>query len=210
MADLRIAGVTKSFGAGPPAVERIDLRFADGELTALPYPALSRLDPAMMEAARTMGARPFTVIRTVAPPACRRPIAGAALMLFVHLLGACVTVTVFADPSRQTLTITLCESVRGATFNAPFGAAQAMVLPVNAVACLGASLALAKRAERRSWPPCTRRCRSPPSPSGCNRWSGRIWTPPPPRARPSGRSSAPSSWRRRSPAPPRASSSRWR
>lgn len=114
------------------------------------YPALSRLDPAMMEAARTMGARPFTVIRTVALPACRLPIAGAALLLFVYLLGAYVAVTVFADPSRQTLTITIYESVRGATLNAPFGAAQAMVLLVTAVACLGASLALAKRAERRS------------------------------------------------------------
>ncbi|SDW78638.1 putative spermidine/putrescine transport system ATP-binding protein [Albimonas donghaensis] len=39
MAELRIAGVTKSFGAGPPAVERIDLRFADGELTALLGPS---------------------------------------------------------------------------------------------------------------------------------------------------------------------------
>ena len=39
MADLRVAGVTKSFGSGAPAVERVDLRFADGELTALLGPS---------------------------------------------------------------------------------------------------------------------------------------------------------------------------
>ncbi|MEE3101026.1 MAG: ABC transporter permease subunit, partial [Pseudomonadota bacterium] len=114
------------------------------------YPALSRLDPAMMEAARTMGARPLTVIRTVVLPACRLPILGAMLLLFVYLLGAYVAVTVFADPSRQTLTITIYESVRGATLNAPFGAAQAMVLLVTAAAFLGASLRLARLAERRA------------------------------------------------------------
>ncbi|MDF2235578.1 ABC transporter permease subunit [Albimonas sp. CAU 1670] len=111
------------------------------------YPALSRLDPAMLEAARTLGARPATVIRTVVLPAARLPLMGAALLLFVYLLGAYVAVTVFADPARQTLTITIYESVRGATLNAPFGAAQAVVLLVTAGAFLLASLRLARLSE---------------------------------------------------------------
>ena len=114
------------------------------------YPALSRLDPAMLEAARTMGARPLTVIRTVVLPAARLPLTGAALLLFVYLLGAYVAVSVFADPARQTLTITIYESVRGATLNAPFGAAQAVILLLTAGAFLLASLRLPRLAEARS------------------------------------------------------------
>ncbi len=114
------------------------------------YPALSRLDPAMLEAARTMGARPFTVIRTVVLPAARLPLTGAVLLLFVYLLGAYVAISVFADPARQTLTITIYESVRGATLNAPFGAAQAVILLLTAGGFLFASLRLARLAEAKT------------------------------------------------------------
>ncbi|MEM9049732.1 MAG: ABC transporter permease subunit [Pseudomonadota bacterium] len=109
------------------------------------YPALSRIDPAMMEAARTMGARPLTVIRTVVLPAVRIPVTGAVLLLFVFLLGSYVAITVFAAPAQQTLTISIYESIRGQTINAPFGAAQAVVLLVTAALFLGASSLIAKR-----------------------------------------------------------------
>ncbi len=108
------------------------------------YPALSRLDNSMLEAARTMGARPMTVIRTVVLPSVKLPLLGALLLLFVYLLGAYVVVTVFADPAKQTLTITIYESVRGATLNAPFGAAQAVILLATAGAFLLASMRLAR------------------------------------------------------------------
>jgi putative spermidine/putrescine transport system permease protein len=62
------------------------------------YPALSRLDPSLAEAARTMGAGPWTVARTVILPAVRLPLVGATLLLFVFLLGTYVAITVFADP----------------------------------------------------------------------------------------------------------------
>ncbi|MEM9199125.1 MAG: ABC transporter permease subunit [Pseudomonadota bacterium] len=109
------------------------------------YPALSRIDPAMMEAARTMGARPLTVIRTVVLPAVRVPVIGAVLLLFVFLLGAYVAITVFAAPAQQTLTVSIYDSIRGQTINAPFGAAQAVVLLVTAALFLGASSLIAKR-----------------------------------------------------------------
>ena len=112
------------------------------------YPALSRIDPAMMEAARTMGARPGTVMRTVVIPQVRLPLLGAVLLLFVFLLGAYVVVTQFADPARHTLTVSIYESVRGATLNAPFGAAQAVVLLVAAATALLAASGLARLAER--------------------------------------------------------------
>lgn len=94
----------------------------------LMYPALSRVDRQMIDAARTMGATPATVVRTVVFPATRVAVLGATLLLFVFLLGTYVAVTVFAAPRDQTLTISIYEAVRGQTLNAPFGSAQAVVL----------------------------------------------------------------------------------
>ena len=113
------------------------------------YPALSRIDNDMLQAASTMGARPLTVVRTVVLPLARIPLLGATFLLFVFLLGTYVAITVFAAPAHQTLTISIYEAIRGATLNAPFGAAQAVVLLVTAGACLVASAALARLADRR-------------------------------------------------------------
>lgn len=100
------------------------------------YPALSRLDPSLAEAARTMGARPWTVARTVILPAVRLPLMGTTLLLFVFLLGSYVVVTVFADPAKHTTAVSIYEHVRGSTLNAPFGAAQSVILLVTAVVFL--------------------------------------------------------------------------
>jgi putative spermidine/putrescine transport system permease protein len=100
------------------------------------YPALSRLDPSLAEAARTMGARPWTVTRTVILPAVRLPLIGTTLLLFVFLLGAYVAITVFADPSKQTTAVSVYEHVRGSTLNAPFGSAQSVILLVTAMTFL--------------------------------------------------------------------------
>ncbi|QPM91672.1 ABC transporter permease [Pseudooceanicola algae] len=108
------------------------------------YPALSRLDPALIEAARTMGARPRKVISTVVLPSVRLPLFGAALLLFVFLLGTYVTVSVFADPSQHTLAVSIYDSVRGSTLNAPFGAAQSVILLITAGLFLFAGQTLSK------------------------------------------------------------------
>jgi putative spermidine/putrescine transport system permease protein len=110
------------------------------------YPALSRLDPSLPEAARTMGAGPFTVARTVVFPAVRLPLIGATFLLFVFLLGTYVAVTVFADPARHTMAVSIYDNVRGANLNAPFGAAQAVVLLVTAATFLAIGQRLTRRA----------------------------------------------------------------
>ncbi|MEM7746002.1 MAG: ABC transporter permease subunit, partial [Pseudomonadota bacterium] len=76
------------------------------------YPALARLDNSTLEAARTMGARPLTVVRTVVLPSVKLPLIGAVLLLFVYLLGAYVSITVFAHPSKHTMAVSVYESVR--------------------------------------------------------------------------------------------------
>jgi len=64
------------------------------------------------------------------------PLIGTLFLLFVFLLGTYVSITVFADPSKQTLAISVYESVRGSTLNAPFGAAQAVILLITGGFCL--------------------------------------------------------------------------
>lgn len=113
------------------------------------YPALSRLDKSLPEAARTMGAGPWTVARTVIFPAIRLPLLGATLLLFVFLLGAYVTVTVFAAPAQHTTAVSIYESVRGANLNAPFGAAQAVILLLTAGICLALAQMLNRWSEAR-------------------------------------------------------------
>lgn len=110
------------------------------------YPALSRLDPSLAEAARTMGARPWTVARTVILPAVRLPLMGTTLLLFVFLMGSYVVVTVFADPAKHTTAVSVYEHVRGSTLNAPFGATQSVILLVTAAAFLVLGQRLSRRA----------------------------------------------------------------
>ncbi|MEM9631864.1 MAG: ABC transporter permease subunit [Pseudomonadota bacterium] len=100
------------------------------------YPPISKIDKEVTEAAQTMGARPVTVVRTVVLPMVRVPVVGTVLLLFVFLLGAYVTIAVFAAPEKQTLAISVYEAVRGATLNAPFGSAQAVILLLTAAVIL--------------------------------------------------------------------------
>ncbi len=113
------------------------------------YPALSRLDPSLPEAARTMGAGRWTVLRTVILPAVRLPLLGSTLLLFVFLLGTYVAVTVFAAPAQQTTAVAIYDNIRGANLNAPFGATQAVILLIAASVCLILGHQLNRWAEAR-------------------------------------------------------------
>ncbi len=111
------------------------------------YPALSRLDPSLTEAARTMGASRWTVTRTVTLPSIRFPLFGTTLLLFVFLLGTYVSITVFAAPNKHTTAVAIYANIRGANLNAPFGATQAIMLLISASVCLTFAQLLNSRAE---------------------------------------------------------------
>lgn len=114
------------------------------------YPALSRLDPSLSEAARTMGAGTWTVARTVVLPSVRLPLVGSTLLLFVFLLGTYVAITVFAAPAQHTTAVSIYTNVRGANLNAPFGATQAVILLLSASICLVCGHMLNRMAEART------------------------------------------------------------
>lgn len=98
-------------------------------------PAPSRMDPALSETAWTMGAGNWTVLRTVILSSVRLPLFGTTLLLSVVLLGACVAFTVFAAPSRHMTAVAMCQNVRSASLNAPFGATRAVIALVAAGIC---------------------------------------------------------------------------
>ena len=97
-----------------------------------------------------MGAGPWTVVRTVVLPSVRMPLIGTLFLLFVFLLGTYVSVTVFADPANHTLAISVYEAVRGSTLNAPFGAAQAVILLITGGLCLWLGQILVNRTGARA------------------------------------------------------------
>ncbi|MFK7881703.1 ABC transporter permease [Roseobacter sp.] len=111
------------------------------------YPALSRLDPSLSEAARTMGASRWAVTRTVTLPSIRLPLFGTTLLLFVFLLGTYVSVTVFAAPDKHTTAVAIYSNIRGANLNAPFGATQAIILLISASVCLYSGHIFNRRSE---------------------------------------------------------------
>lgn len=98
------------------------------------YPPLSRLDPELTEAARTMGASPVRAFLTVVIPATRTPIVAALILVFVFTLGVYLIPQILGRPQHWTLSVLITDQ---AVFqaNVPFAAALAVFL-------LGTSLAL--------------------------------------------------------------------
>ncbi len=67
--------------------------------------AWSRLDPAMTEAARTLGASPWRAFRTVTFPALRPTIVGASLIVFLFTFTSFGVVKVLGGPQIATIEV---------------------------------------------------------------------------------------------------------
>ena len=105
------------------------------------YPAASRLDPELPEAARMSGASPLLSFFTVTLPILRRTITGALILVFVFTLGAYLLPQVLGRPQHWTLSVHITDQ---AIFhsNIPFAAAMAMFLLLVSLAMVGLSLAI--------------------------------------------------------------------
>ena len=91
------------------------------------YPALSRLDSSLIEAARTLGATPYVAFRSVVVPASRRPLIVALVMSSVLTLGAYVAPIVLGKPEGWTMAV-LIGNTALAGRNVPRAAAMALCL----------------------------------------------------------------------------------
>ena len=97
------------------------------------YPTLSRLDPALVEAAHSMGARPLRAFFGVAVPVCRPAIAATFVLCVVFSLGAFVTPQVLGRPEHWTLAVMVTDAALQRA-NVPMAAALAILLLLASLA----------------------------------------------------------------------------
>ncbi|MCY4259450.1 MAG: ABC transporter permease subunit, partial [Rhodobacteraceae bacterium] len=110
------------------------------------YPAVSRLDPELSEAARMSGASPPRAFVSVTLPIMRRTIIGAMILVFVFTLGAYLLPQVLGRPRHWTLPVHITDQAIFQS-NIPFAASMAMFLLLVSLALVG--LALAASTDRK-------------------------------------------------------------
>jgi putative spermidine/putrescine transport system permease protein len=89
------------------------------------YPPLSRLDPALPEAALTLGASPLKTFFTVVVGALRNAIVAAFVMVFVFTLGVYLLPQILGRPRHWTLSVLITDQAIYQT-NMPMAASMAI------------------------------------------------------------------------------------
>lgn len=110
------------------------------------YPPLSRLDPELTEAARTMGASPIRAFFNVVVPAARTPMTAAVILVFVFTLGVYLIPQILGRPGHWTLSVLITDQAVYQS-NVPFAAALAVFLLVTSLALIAATFWLSRRQE---------------------------------------------------------------
>jgi len=99
------------------------------------FPGMSRIDPQMGEAARTMGASATRAFFTVIVPLMRRPIVACFLMSFIVTIGSYVAPLVLGRPEHWTVAILISKAALNAN-NLPLATAMSVVfLAATALFC---------------------------------------------------------------------------
>ena len=99
------------------------------------YPQMSRLDPQLMEAARTMGASPQRAFVNVLIPVMRRPIVASLILVFVFTLGIYLIPQILGQPQHWTLSVLITDQAIYQS-NVPFAAALAVFLLLTSLALI--------------------------------------------------------------------------
>ncbi len=112
------------------------------------YPAVSRLDPELPEAARMLGASPLRSFFNVVVPIMRRTLVGAFILVFVFTLGAYLLPQVLGRPNHWTLSVHITDQAIFQS-NLPFAAAMAIFLLLVSLALVGLSMLVSSEKGRR-------------------------------------------------------------
>lgn len=107
------------------------------------YPALSRLDPALPEAALTLGASPLRTFFTVVVGSLRNSIVAVFIMVFVFTLGAYLLPQILGRPRHWTLSVLITDQAIYQS-NMPMAAAMAIFLMLVSLALVGLTVLLGK------------------------------------------------------------------
>jgi putative spermidine/putrescine transport system permease protein len=152
----RTAGVTNLFVAIGLMGEPVALLPSFGAVLAgmvyqaLPYtilvlyPALVRLDPTLLEAARTLGASPVRAFFNVVAPALRNTIVATLIMVFVFALGSYLLPQILGRPQHWTLSVLITDQAIYQS-NMPFAAAMAVFLVLISLALVGLTLLVGRK-----------------------------------------------------------------
>ncbi|PWR20715.1 ABC transporter permease [Zavarzinia compransoris] len=108
------------------------------------YPALSRLDPTLVEAARTLGASPLRAFFNVIVPGLRNTIVATLIMVFVFALGSYLLPQLLGRPQQWTLSVLITDQAIYQS-NMPFASAMAVFLVLVSLGLVGLSLLAGRR-----------------------------------------------------------------
>lgn len=108
------------------------------------YPQMSRLDPMLTEAARTMGASPQRAFFNVVVPTMRQPIVAALILVFVFTLGIYLIPQILGQPQHWTLSVLITDQAIYQS-NVPFAAALAVFLLITSLALIALTFLLGTR-----------------------------------------------------------------
>ncbi len=107
------------------------------------YPPLSRLNPSLPEAARTLGASPLRTFFTVVVGALRNAIVAAFVMVFVFTLGAYLLPQILGRPHHWTLSVLITDRAIYQS-NMPMAAAMAIFFMLVSLALVVLTMFIGK------------------------------------------------------------------
>lgn len=108
------------------------------------YPALVRLDPTLLEAARTLGSSPVRAFFNVVVPALRNTVVATIIMVFVFALGSYLLPQILGRPQHWTLSVLITDQAIYQS-NMPFAAAMAVFLVLISLALVGLTLLVGRK-----------------------------------------------------------------
>jgi putative spermidine/putrescine transport system permease protein len=157
----RTAGVTNVLTALGLMAEPVSLSPSFGALLtgmvyqAFPYtilvlyPAVSRLDPSLVEAARTLGAPPLLAFFNLVVPVLRKALLATFIMVFVFALGSYLLPQLLGRPQHWTLSVLITDQAIYQS-NMPFAAAMAIFLVLVSLALVALALMLGRQGGREA------------------------------------------------------------
>lgn len=138
--------VEKSFAMAPSAGAVIAalIYLAVPFAVLLLYPALSRMDRSLVEAARTLGSSTIGAFFKVVIPVNRSALVSSSVTIFVLTLGAIIVPQVVGKPQHWTLSVIITDQAIF-NFNLPFASALAVVLLVLSGAVVATVMRFARK-----------------------------------------------------------------
>ena len=108
------------------------------------YPSVARLDPSLVEAARTLGASPLRAFFNLVVPVLRNALLATLIMVFVFALGSYLLPQLLGRPQHWTLSVLITDQAIYQS-NMPFAASMAIFLVLVSLALVGLALAVGRR-----------------------------------------------------------------